>query len=225
VAGAVVLSLFPGIDLLGEAFALEGFCVVRGPDPLLGQQSVETFHAPAGAFTGVIGGPPCTGESKLAHLNGTPGYSLRHEFLRVRDEARPAWWVMEAVTPHADLACHIVKLSPRWLGEEQSRVRYFHSNLDLAPFLDVALFEAPVFKHAVLAGHGSGWHTGSVIKGIATYPWEEMCRLQGAPADLTLSGFTRQAARKAVGNAVPLPMGRAIAQAVRRALDVAANAA
>jgi hypothetical protein len=28
----LVLSLFPGIDLLGHGFELEGFCVVRGPD-------------------------------------------------------------------------------------------------------------------------------------------------------------------------------------------------
>ena len=30
----LVLSLFPGIDLLGRGFEAEGFCVVRGPDLL-----------------------------------------------------------------------------------------------------------------------------------------------------------------------------------------------
>ena len=32
----LVLSIFPGIDLLGRAFENEGFCVVRGPDLLWG---------------------------------------------------------------------------------------------------------------------------------------------------------------------------------------------
>ncbi len=32
----LVLSVFPGIDLLGRGFEAEGFCVVRGPDLLWG---------------------------------------------------------------------------------------------------------------------------------------------------------------------------------------------
>jgi hypothetical protein len=32
----LLLSLFPGIDLLGRGFELEGFNVVRGPDPIFG---------------------------------------------------------------------------------------------------------------------------------------------------------------------------------------------
>jgi DNA (cytosine-5)-methyltransferase 1 len=30
----IVLSLFPGIDILGRGFEEEGWCVVRGPDLL-----------------------------------------------------------------------------------------------------------------------------------------------------------------------------------------------
>jgi DNA (cytosine-5)-methyltransferase 1 len=48
----LVLSIFPG------AFEAEGFCVVRGPDVLLGGD-IRKFHAPRGRFDGVIGGPPC----------------------------------------------------------------------------------------------------------------------------------------------------------------------
>lgn len=50
----LVLSIFPGIDLLGRAFEEEGFCVVRGPDKLWGGD-IRTFHPPAGVFGGVIG--------------------------------------------------------------------------------------------------------------------------------------------------------------------------
>lgn len=32
----LVLSLFPGIDLLGRGFEAEGFYVVRGPDLIYG---------------------------------------------------------------------------------------------------------------------------------------------------------------------------------------------
>src|SRR5262245_59531822 len=129
----LVLSLFPGIDLLGRAFEEEGYTVVRGPDLLWGGD-VRRFHVPAGRFDGVIGGPPCKGESNLAHLNGTPGVSLRQEFVRLVREAAPAWWVMEAVTRHDDLGLdpyHVLPLSPRWLGEQQSRRRFFHSNIEL----------------------------------------------------------------------------------------------
>lgn len=213
----LVLSLFPGIGLLDRAFEEEGFTVVRGPDCLWGGD-IRSFHPPAGKFDGVIGGPPCKGESPLAHLNGKPGLSLRQEFLRVVHEAQPSWWVMEAVRRHP--APHVLVLNNRWLGEDQSRKRFFHSNLDLARRVEVAPLESPRFKYAVLAGHGGA--EGSVTRRMATYPWEEMCELQGLPGGFDLPGFTRQAKREAIGNGVPLPMGRAVARAVRAAVGPSA---
>ncbi|WP_145979719.1 hypothetical protein [Chelatococcus daeguensis] len=44
------------------------------------------------------------------------------------------------------------------------------------------------------------------------------CRLQGLPDDFDLPPFTVAAKVKAVGNRVPLAMGRAVAQAVARAI-------
>lgn len=85
----LVLSLFPGIGLFDRAFEDEGFCVVRGPDLLWGNE-IRRFFPPAGRFDGVIGGPPCVGESKLAHLNGHPGYTLRESFFRVIRATQPA---------------------------------------------------------------------------------------------------------------------------------------
>jgi hypothetical protein len=55
---SLVLSLFPGIDLLGRGFELEGFSIVRGPDLIFGGD-VRTFSVPRGRFDGVIGGSPC----------------------------------------------------------------------------------------------------------------------------------------------------------------------
>ena len=81
----LVLSVFPGIDLLGLAFEQEGFTVVRGPDPIWGGD-VKTFHPPAGRFDGVIGGPPCQIHSRLRFLNPLAGQKhgdLIPEFCRV----------------------------------------------------------------------------------------------------------------------------------------------
>ena len=182
---------------------------MRGPDLLWGGD-IRTFHPPAGKFDGVIGGPPCKGESNLAYLNGKHGESLWGEAMRVIEEARPAWWVLEAVKKHE--APFVVLLSPRWLGEKQSRRRYFHSNLNLLPFVEVALFEHPEKRRAVLGAHGG--REGTTYRRMTTYSWAEMCELQGLPEGYDLP-FTRQAKREAVGNGVPLSMGRAIAKAVK----------
>ena len=216
----LLLSLFGGLDLLGKAAELEGFTVVRGPDLLWGQ-NIRGWHVPAGRFDGVIGGPPCVGESKLAHLNGTPGYTLRDEFVRVVLEADPRWWLMEAVKAHPDLdlsPCHVIELSPRWLGELQSRRRFFHTNLPIERYVEVAALEPAEYRHAVLAGHEG--KRGTVSNGIASYHLWEMLALQGAPADLLAeSPFTEVAKRKMIGNGVPIPMGRAVFRAVKRAMD------
>jgi DNA (cytosine-5)-methyltransferase 1 len=216
-AGDLVLSLFPGIGLLDMAFEAEGFCVVRGPDLLWGGD-IRRFHPPAGRFDGVIGGPPCKGESTLAHLNGDPGVSLASEFHRIIGETAAAWWLMEAVREHR--APFVVMLNNRWLGESQHRRRYFHSNLDLRPHIQLAPLEPAAWHHAVLAGHGPA--VGRVARSMTKYAWPEACALQGLAEPLVLPGFTRTARYEALGNGVPLPMGRAVARAVRQAIGAAA---
>lgn len=92
----LVLSLFPGADLFGMAFAAEGFCVVHATDLLLGGD-VRQFHAIQGKFSGVIGGPPCQSFS-VACTGQTPSHgNLIPEFERIVREARPRWFVMENV--------------------------------------------------------------------------------------------------------------------------------
>jgi hypothetical protein len=98
-ANMLVLSIFPGIDLLGLAFEREGFTVVRGPDPIFGGD-VKTFHPPAGVFSGIVGGPPCQIHSRLRFLNPRAGQKhgdLIPEFERVVAEAQPDWFLMENV--------------------------------------------------------------------------------------------------------------------------------
>jgi len=66
---------------------------------------------------------------------------------------------------------------------------------------------------AVTAGHG-----GAPQKNIYVYSLEDACELQGLPREFTEHmPFRKDAKLKAVANGVPLPMGRAIARAVKRA--------
>lgn len=183
----LVLSIFPGIDLLGRAFEEEGFCVVRGPDLLWGGD-IKTFHPPAGVFDGVIGGPPCKGESNLAYLNGKAGETMSPEFHRVVAEARPDWWLMEAVKRH------------------------------IAPYIDVVVFEHPEFKYCVRASNRTGAQ-GTHKKRQSSYTFKEMCELQGLPGGFDLPGFLMQGKFEAIGNGVPLSMGRAVAKGVKKAIE------
>jgi site-specific DNA-cytosine methylase len=105
----LVLSLFPGIGLLDHAFGLEGFCAVRGPDPIWGGD-IRTFHVPSGRFDGVIGGPPCQMFSSLARLVEANGHNptfgnLFPEFERVVVEAQPDWFVCENVPQAPQPVC------------------------------------------------------------------------------------------------------------------------
>ena len=64
----LVLSLFPGADLLGRAFEEAGFVVVRGPELMFGQD-IRSWHSLPGKFDGVIGGPPCKMFSRVCKGN------------------------------------------------------------------------------------------------------------------------------------------------------------
>ena len=226
----LVLSLFPGIGLLDMAFEEEGFCVVRGPDLLWGGD-VRRFHPPAGKFDGVIGGPPCQIHSTMAALNPNAG---RHgdmipEFCRVVGEAGPAWFVMENVpgapgpaVPGYGVTSRL--LNNRWLGERQSRKRRFSLGVagPARPFhIETAALEHAEWEPAVLAGHGPAVHTRE--RGIANRPWPEMAHLQGLSAEWiermgVETPFTVHGFKRVIGNGVPLPMGRAVARAVKAAL-------
>lgn len=157
----LILSVFPGIDLLGRAFEEEGFCVVRGPDVLWGGD-IRRFHPPAGKFGGLIGGPPCQCFSRLAHMVRHNGYepkfgNLIPEFERVCLESQPEWWLMENV-PDAPLpvvagyATWSTLLNNRQLGESQNRVRRWTFGVRGARYkvlmIETVALEAVAFDYA-----------------------------------------------------------------------------
>lgn len=236
----LALSLFPGADLLGMAFELEGFCVVQGPDVQFGRD-VREFDPPAGRFDGIIGGPPCQAFSQLKQ-SGPPAWNGIPEFERVISEAQPSWFVMENVrqAPTPDVPGYAIAprlLNNRWLGEEQSRLRRFTFGLrgdqgiarpfDLTP--DQAVFENPI-KAGCFTANGSQWEPGvdngnrkgrsRSVRTVAEF--RRGCRLQGLPESfLDESPFTVEGKIRLIGNGVPIPMGRAVARVVKRCLGIA----
>jgi DNA (cytosine-5)-methyltransferase 1 len=235
----LVLSLFGGLGLLDMGFEQHGFVVVRGPDLLWGRD-IRDFHAPAGRFDAVVGGPPCQAFSSLAHLVRHNGHQPRYgnlipEFERVVHEAQPTWWLMENVeqAPVPTVPGYVTRdivLNNRWVGGEQHRRRRFSFGTRDGRELhvDVVAFECPTWSPAVtgdMRTHTSPTRVrtkpgGGVMPHAGTLaPLAEMCRLQGLPEDYCADlPFTERAKRQMVGNGVALPMGRAIAAAVRRAM-------
>lgn len=281
---ALVLSLFPGIDLLGRGFEEEGFCVVRGPDLVWGGD-VREFHPPPARFDGVIGGDPCQAHSSLANLVRAKGLEpsfpdLTGEFERVVDEARPTWFLRENV-PQAPplepkgydvrsfLLDHSALDAGDGWGHEQMRTRRFWFGVregecpELRRWIRFAWFQLPDSTQSVAAdaravsvrhggsgkvkvtavgGHDgtddaigeyrkrkqapvTGRHEGKV--GAPEHDYSpprrtlgDMLELQGMSRDwLDWQPWTVQAKRKLVGNAVPLPMARAVARAVLKATE------
>lgn len=239
----LVLSIFPGIGLLDMAFEEEGFCVVRGPDLLWGGD-IKRFHPPAGVFDGVIGGPPCKAFSLLANINAAQGRALAEdlipEFTRVVSEASPAWFLMENVAraplPAADgFAIWSAVLNNRWFGAPQNRERRFSfGTRDGRPLhVETEVFESAECEPAVTSTSGGrravlvrdqngrvrGKQGSADHHRLQGRSIGKMCELQGLPAVyLDAAPFTASGKREVLGNGVPLPMGRALARAVRKAL-------
>jgi Site-specific DNA methylase len=209
----LILSIFPGIDLLGRGFEAEGFSVVRGPDILWGGD-IRSFNVPAGRFDGVIGGSPC---QDFSGANRNPsGYSLEmlKEFERVVTAARPSWFLLENVprVPDVSIPGYCVQrldLNARECGMRQVRLRHFQFG-SLNGSVIVPVRVAPVGKPeriALATEGGSSERRG----------WPDFCELQGLPRDFDLSLSVAEK-YKAVGNGVPVPMARVMARAIAKRL-------
>jgi DNA (cytosine-5)-methyltransferase 1 len=179
----------------------------------------------------------------------TPKPNLIPEFERCVHEAQPQWFLMENVpaAPEPVVSAYLVRsmrLNNRWLGEEQNRERRFsfgtHDGRTLA--VEMAALESASWERAVvatsskegaLAKSQTEIRTGRQRSGNGRLPGQEARRpiarcaeLQGLPPDfLADAPFTAAGKYRVIGNGVPLPMGRAIARAVKAALNDQASAA
>jgi DNA (cytosine-5)-methyltransferase 1 len=208
----LILSIFPGVDLLGRAFEEAGFCVVRGPDLLWGGD-VRRFHPPAGVFWGVIGGPPCQDFSS-ARRTAPTGYGLEmlDEYRRVVLEAQAEWWLMENVArvPNCDLAGYVTQrldVNQAWFSNV-SRLRHIQFGSKSGRLLNVTRRVTNVTPRGEREGAALANDSRSFAK---------LCELQGLPEGFDLPGFLMAEKKRAVGNGVPMVMGQALAQAVKEA--------
>lgn len=213
----LVLSLFPGIDMLGQAFEAEGYCVLRGPDPAIGTGDIRSFHMPRRKFQGIIAGSPCQDFSMINRAPGDYSRLMLEEFIRIVVEAEPAWWLLENVATVPDVRIDGYthqRLDARAteFGSEQHRIRHFQFGSRRNKVLCLErhdLTTAESTERCCLASEGTKQNRR---------PWRRFCVLQGLPPDFELPYFTLQARYRAVGNGVPMPMGRAFARAIRDCL-------
>lgn len=178
------------------------------------------------------------GETSLA-------LDLIPEFVRVVSEARPDWFIMENVR-HAPIpvmdgyAITNCLLNSRSFGMAQNRVRRFSFGVQgriavsLLRHMEFdGVLENPTFEYAVLGGHGRGGVGLKFDRGgipiskarrerrdkTSKRTTADICELQGLPRDfLDDTPFTAHGKQQVLANGVPLPLGRAIAAAVRRAV-------
>jgi DNA (cytosine-5)-methyltransferase 1 len=246
----LVLPLFPGIGLLDMAFEEEGLCVVRGPDLLWGGDIRTFHPPAGVFWGVIGGPPcqAFSRLSHLVRsLYGDAAVkpNLIPEYERVVLEARPDWFLMENV-PDAPIPCvdgyrTVARLTrDDATGGCTSRTRRFtfgwnRPGIPSFGVRELALYtpepEPTVCATAggrrvsiAIGGSGKpkpGTRRGGALPHETTRPIGVMCELQGLPpAFLDHSPLTLAGKRSMIGNGVPLPMGRAVARAVKRALGI-----
>ena len=241
----LVLSVCPGLDILGMGFEDAGYCVVRGGEPMFGQRGIEGFHPPAGKFDGVIGGPPC-------QMWATPGnlhpdvvrINLIPEFERVVLEAQPAWFLMENVTrapiPLVDGYEIVDRKIYAWeLGNPQRRYRRFtFGGKPPVAFLWPHGQKPPRGAVTLISKHNGAQMpgqrevaqtlTGTLStqrlragekaargdNGKTTYTLAQYTEGFGLPEEWDAPALLKAYKFKVLGNAVPLQVARALAEAV-----------
>ena len=209
---SLVLSIFPGIDLLGQGFELEGFCVVRGPDLIFGGD-IRAFNAPGRVFAGIIGGPPCQDFSSARRNEPTgTGVEMLLQYIRIVTEAKPKWYLLENVPRCPQITIdgyrsQRIDLRGWEFGLKQRRLRHFQFGYRVDPgiCLPRTVTRPERIEAACMASEGKHPRRS----------FSEFCQAQGLDGAISLPSFTRSAKYEAVGNGVPLPMARALAAAIR----------
>lgn len=183
---------------------------------------------------------PLANVVRAVHGEASLAPDLIPEFQRVVAEAQPEWFLMENVerAPIPAVGGYIVHdelLNNRWVGGIQNRLRRFSYGTRDGRRLQINTdaLEPVEYAHAVTTNSGG---RRKVLKldpagrvrgrqGLADdhrLKWrtlDDMAQDQGLPPEFVATlkehgAFTDRAIRTGIGNGVPLPMGRAIAQAV-----------
>lgn len=201
----LILSIFPGIDLLGRGFEEQGFCVVQAQDKITGGD-IRRFHPPKGRFNGLIGGSPCQDFSMLNRNPTNYSNEMQDEYCRVVIESDVDWFLYENVVT-----------APSFEIEGYTQQRF---TLDLAWFSDYSRRRDFIFgsKNGVLLEpitKVKGEVKGTAVLGSDERTFEECCAIQGVPDDVDLSSFNLSGKKQAVANGVPLVMASYIAGLIK----------
>ncbi len=218
----LVLSLFPGVGLLDRAFLSEGFCVVQAADKITGGD-VREFAGVPGRFDGIVAGPPCQGFSvantfrtEADHWSVQNSREMLRQTCRIIVECRPEWFLIENVptVPDVRIAGYSVQRIPITdleCGGQQLRCRH----------VQFGSLKGDVIRPERVNDCTRNRKKGRTPKAVTTKTerWKDfpdVCRRQGLEKPLELAGWCRTAKVRAVGNGVPLRIGRALAAAVAK---------
>ena len=238
----LILSLFPGADLFGRGFEEEGFCVVKGPDILMGGD-IRDFKGISGKFDGIIGGPPCQAFSNAIASQPGGGADSQHgnlipEFERLVRECKPEWYIMENVPqapkPVIDLQDYGY-LNCIWdkvvdaheYGAAQHRTRRFSANIPLETYLEKQhlpekerhpdpwpCITATEYKaSAGSSQRAMRQRAGRKVGRRMTI--QEMNTGMGLPANFDTPALLKAQQYVVRGNGVPVQMAAALARAVK----------
>jgi len=204
-----ILSLFPGAGILDRGFTLEGFCVLRGPDTLLGGD-VRDFHIHAGVVTGIIAGPPCQDFSSARRSPPSGhGVAMLNETHRIIEEAQPQWFLVENVPAVPNIAVrgydvHRFNLLASEFGCMQRRNRAFQFGYRTGKPLAIY---SPGQSHF-------GRMRPAAIANDRTSTIADLAELQGLPRTFRIPIISRAAQARAIGNGLPVPVAQEIARAI-----------
>jgi len=214
----LVLSLFSGVGLLDKAFREAGFCVVSAGDLITGQD-IRDFTGVKNKFNGVIGGSPCQDFSSLKRDKGNYSLEMVYEFLRVVAECEPDWYLLENVKG----VPNVTELLNSSVTDRQEfcvtdLVQYSHQRIDINQgwYDNYSRLRHIQFgsKYDLYLNIPRG-QMNNIDGGCALASddrsFKELCHIQGLPDDYDLPDFNVKGKKKAVGNGVPLSMGRVIA--------------
>ncbi len=213
-----VLSLFPGIGLLDMAFESLGFSVVRGPDLIWGGDIRQFDATPLrGKIWGVVGGPPCQDFSKARMIAPTGnGEEMIDQYKRVIRECEPAWWLAENVPCVPDIqldgySWQRVPVDLEWFAPVRRR-RHIQFGSRVETYLDLRPPQPlPTWRKV---------HDCVVASRRGGIGWKKKRELMGLPKTWDVPALLRDELSKALGNGVPLPMGKFLAAAVADAFGV-----
>jgi DNA (cytosine-5)-methyltransferase 1 len=137
---------------------------------------------------------------------------MLREFLRIVTEAAPLWWVLENVpcVPDVQIAGYVVQrfnLFACEFGLKQQRNRAIQFGYRDGLKLVLSRGESQQrLRPAAMATDGSHGRRRS---------FADFCELQGLPRNFDLPGLSRSAKFRAIGNGVPVPVAKSLAEAIR----------